>query len=73
MLDHNTKVKALERKNSDLEKDKVRMVTVMGRVVDSQENQLKHQERRFQQVMELKETEMKELKELKELSATEVN
>ena len=71
-------MKALERKNSDLEKDHARMITVMGRVVNSQDKQLKHQrfemgeqERRFQQVMELKETEMKELKELWETELKE--
>ena len=39
LLNHNKKVKVLERKNTDLETMYARMVTMMDRVVDSQDNQ----------------------------------
>ena len=71
LLDHNKTVKALEKKNTEQEKKHARMIMMLDRVVDCQDNQLKHpkfemgeQERNFQQEMELKEIEMKELKEV---------
>ena len=70
-LNHNNKVKALEKKNMELEMMHGKM---MDRVVDSHNNQLRYQkfemgeqERKFQQEMELKETEVKELKELRDI------
>ena len=79
LLDHKKTVKALERKNTEQEKDHARMIKMLDRVVNSQENQLKHQrfemgeqERKFQQEMELKEIEVKELKELREMEVKEL-
>ena len=43
LLNHNKKVKALEKKNTDQEKKHARMIMMLDRVVDSQDNQLKHQ------------------------------
>ena len=43
LLDHNKTVKSLERKNTEQEKKHVRMITMLDRVVDCQDNQLKHQ------------------------------
>ena len=78
LLNHKKTVKALERKNTELEKKHVRMITMLDRVVDSQENQLNYQkfemgeqERKFQQEMKLKEIEVKELKELREMEVKE--
>ena len=43
LLNHNKKVKALERKNKDQETRHGRMIKMLERVVDCQDNQLKHQ------------------------------
>ena len=79
LLDHNKKVKALEKKNTEQETDHARMIMKLDRLVDSQDNQLRNQkfetgelERKFQQEMELKETEVKELKELRETEMKEL-
>ena len=68
LLNHNKKVKALEKKNMELETIHGKM---MDRVVDSHDNQLRYQkfemgeqERKFQQEMELKETEVKTLRDI---------
>ena len=42
LLNHNKKVNALEKKNTDQETQHVRMITMLDKVVDSQDNQLKH-------------------------------
>ena len=81
LVNHKKKVKALEKKNSDQETKHVRMIMMLDRVVDSQDNQLRHQkfemgelEKKFQQEMkELKELKEEEMKELKEMEVKEVN
>ena len=81
LINHKKKVKALEKKNMDQETKHVRMIMMMDRVVDSQDNQLRHQkfemgelEKKFQQEMkELKELKEEEMKELKEMEVKEVN
>ena len=72
LLDHNKKVKALEKKNTEQEKKHARMIMMLDRVVDSQDNQLKHQ--KFETGEQLREhtQELKELKEQKELREKEV-
>ena len=43
LINHKKKVKALERKNTDLETKHARMIMMLDRVADSQDNQLRHQ------------------------------
>ena len=59
-------MKALEKKNTDQETKHVRMITMLDKVVDSQDNQLRHQkfemgeqERKFEQ--EMKDMKVKKL------------
>ena len=70
LCNHNKKVKALEKKNTDQEKKHARMIMMLDRVVDSQDNQLKHQ--KFEMGEQLREhtQELKELKELKDHKGT---
>ena len=76
-------MKALEKKNTDQERKHARMITLMDRVVDSQDNQLRHQkfemgelqqEMKDMKVEQLREhtQDVKELKDLKELREIEV-
>jgi len=63
LLNHKKKVKALEKKHA-------RMITMLDRVVDSQDNQLRHQKFEMgelqQEVKEMKEVGVEQLRELKE-------
>ena len=84
MVNHNRKVTALEKKNMDQETKHARMITMMDRVVDSQDNQLRHQkfemgeqEKKFQQEMnDMKEVGVEQLREhtqeVKDLKEVEV-
>ena len=80
LLNHNKKVKALEKKNTEQEKKHARMIMMLDRVVDSQDNQLKHQKfemgeqlrEHTQELQDLKELKEKEVKELKELRVKEL-
>ena len=79
LLNHNKKVKALERKNKDQETRHGRMIKMLERLVDCQDNQLKHQkfetgeqEKKLQQeITDLKEVgvkqEMEHRDEMKEM------
>ena len=77
LLDHNKKVKALEKKNTEQEKKHVRVLLMMDRVVDSQENLLRHQkfemgEQDRKHSQEMKEMDVKQVKELKEMDVKQV-
>ena len=68
LINHKKKVKALERKNTDLETKHARMIMMLDRVADSQDNQLRHQkfemgDGRWEMVKEQK-IEVKEQKEV---------
>ena len=63
LLNHKKKVKALEKKNMDQETKHVRMITMLDKVVDSQDNQLRHQKFELRELEKKFQQEMKEMKE----------
>ena len=73
LLNHKKVVKELKKKNSDQEKKHARMVMMLDRLVDSQDNQLTHQKFEMGELLRDHTQEMEEMKKLREIELKEID